>query len=82
MSVFEKKRVTEEKRFQNISTQIKNQHLAVLRQWRATKRFFTGERGAWAERYANFTPSHVFFRSQPYTTLQNFRLLQIEKICG
>ncbi|KAL4217498.1 Neurobeachin-like protein 1 [Mactra antiquata] len=50
LEVFSKKIMNEEKRFQNITTQLRNQHSATLRQWRAAKRFYTGERGAWAER--------------------------------
>ncbi|KAK3582874.1 hypothetical protein CHS0354_012486 [Potamilus streckersoni] len=47
---FNKKVSQEERRFVNVTIQMRNQHSAALRQWRATKRFFTGERGAWAER--------------------------------
>lgn len=50
LNVFNKKVTLEEKRFHNVSTQLRNQHNAALRKWRAAKRFFTGERGAWAER--------------------------------
>ena len=50
MNVYKEKLSHEERRFQNITTQMRNQHFSALRQWRATKRFFTGERGAWAER--------------------------------
>ena len=54
LEVYNKKLSHEERRFQNISAHIRNQHYSALRQWRATKRFFTGERGAWAERYSSF----------------------------
>ncbi|XP_060592045.1 neurobeachin-like protein 1, partial [Ruditapes philippinarum] len=50
LDVYNKKVSNEEKRFQNVTTQLRNQHAAALKQWRAAKRFFTGERGAWAER--------------------------------
>lgn len=40
---------TETRRFQNLLTQQKNQHLSTLRQWRAMKKFFISERGAWKE---------------------------------
>ncbi|WAR10787.1 NBEL1-like protein, partial [Mya arenaria] len=50
LNVYQKKVETETKRFHNISTQLRNQHSSVLRQWRAKKAFFTGERGAWADR--------------------------------
>ncbi|XP_053386541.1 neurobeachin-like protein 1 [Mercenaria mercenaria] len=50
LDVYNKKVTNEEKRFQNVTTQLRNQHAAALRQWRAAKRFFTGERGAWAQR--------------------------------
>jgi len=50
MSAFKRKVDHEEKRYVNITTQLRNQRFSALRQWRAAKRFFTGERGAWAER--------------------------------
>ncbi|XP_060579246.1 neurobeachin-like protein 1, partial [Ruditapes philippinarum] len=50
LDVYNKKVSNEEKRFQNVTTQLRNQHAAALKQWRAAKRFFTGERGAWAGR--------------------------------
>lgn len=46
---FHNKESSEQKRFHNVTVQLKNQHQSTLRQWRATKRFFTGERGAWSE---------------------------------
>ncbi|GAB1600529.1 neurobeachin-like protein 1 isoform X2 [Argonauta hians] len=39
----------EHRRFQNVTTQLRNQHNAVMRQWRATKRFFLAKRGAWCD---------------------------------
>ncbi|CAI9726854.1 1 isoform X1 [Octopus vulgaris] len=39
----------EHRRFQNVTTQLRNQHNAVMRQWRATKRFFLAKRGAWSD---------------------------------
>ncbi|KAK0040263.1 neurobeachin-like protein 1, partial [Biomphalaria pfeifferi] len=45
--VYQKKVDLETRRFLNMQAQQKNQHLFALRQWRATKRFFTGERGTW-----------------------------------
>ena len=50
--VYKNKAINEERRFINVSTHQKNQHLSVVRQWRTSKRFFTGETGAWAERYS------------------------------
>ncbi|KAL5005989.1 hypothetical protein ScPMuIL_017147 [Solemya velum] len=50
MEIFKKKVEKEQRRFQNITTQLRNQYLSTLRQWRGMKRFFTGERGAWSER--------------------------------
>ncbi|XP_076450797.1 neurobeachin-like protein 1 [Babylonia areolata] len=44
---------TETRRFQNLLTQQKNQHLSTLRQWKATKKFFISERGAWREKYTD-----------------------------
>ncbi|XP_078323505.1 neurobeachin-like protein 1 isoform X4 [Crassostrea virginica] len=46
---FHHKESSEQKRFHNVTVQQKSQHQTTLRQWRATKRFFTGERGAWSE---------------------------------
>ncbi|KAK7507554.1 hypothetical protein BaRGS_00001489, partial [Batillaria attramentaria] len=40
----------ETRRFQNLMTQQKNQHLSTMRQWRAMKKFFISERGAWREK--------------------------------
>ncbi|XP_013384976.1 neurobeachin-like protein 1 [Lingula anatina] len=40
----------ETNRYNNIMTQMHNQHSSVLRQWRSTKNFFMGERGAWSEK--------------------------------
>ncbi|KAH9489603.1 Neurobeachin-like protein 1 [Bulinus truncatus] len=48
--VYQKKVDQETRRFLNMLAQQKNQHLFALRQWRATKRFFTGERGAWRDK--------------------------------
>ncbi|XP_059178496.1 neurobeachin-like protein 1 [Physella acuta] len=48
--VYRKKADHENRRFQNMMAQQKNHHLFALRQWRATKRFFTGERGAWKDK--------------------------------
>ncbi|CAG5122759.1 unnamed protein product, partial [Candidula unifasciata] len=45
--VYNKRVEQENRRYQTTLTQLKNQHLFTLRHWRATKRFFTGERGAW-----------------------------------
>ncbi|BFZ22107.1 hypothetical protein BsWGS_25146 [Bradybaena similaris] len=50
VEVYNKKVDHENRRYQSAMTQQKNQHLFTLRHWRATKRFFTGERGAWANR--------------------------------
>ncbi|XP_077997957.1 neurobeachin-like protein 1 isoform X2 [Glandiceps talaboti] len=47
---FMKQRKTENSRHNAILNQLRNQHISTLRQWRASKRFLTGERGAWAER--------------------------------
>ncbi|XP_067686159.1 neurobeachin-like protein 1 [Haliotis asinina] len=44
---FKTKSSQEFRRYQNVSTQLRNQHLSTLRKWRANKRFFTGERGSW-----------------------------------
>ncbi|XP_061165431.1 neurobeachin-like protein 1 isoform X2 [Saccostrea echinata] len=46
---FHSKESSEQKRFHNVEVQHKSQHQSTLKQWRATKRFFTGERGAWSE---------------------------------
>ncbi|OWF44124.1 neurobeachin-like protein 1 isoform X3 [Mizuhopecten yessoensis] len=50
MEPFKSKTSHEIRRFQNITTQLRNQQLSTLRHWRATRLFFTGERGAWADR--------------------------------
>ncbi|ESO94157.1 hypothetical protein LOTGIDRAFT_232423 [Lottia gigantea] len=50
VDVFRLKSAQEIKRFHNVTAQLRNQHLSTLRKWRATKRFFTGERGAWKDR--------------------------------
>ncbi|XP_025103761.1 neurobeachin-like protein 1 isoform X2 [Pomacea canaliculata] len=39
----------ENRRFQNLLTQQKNQHLSSLRQWHAVKAFFASDRGSWKE---------------------------------
>ncbi|KAK7111968.1 hypothetical protein V1264_011504 [Littorina saxatilis] len=44
--------LSETRRFQNLLTQQKNQHLSTMRQWRAMKKFFFSQRGAWRERQA------------------------------
>ncbi|XP_076087925.1 neurobeachin-like protein 1 isoform X3 [Mytilus galloprovincialis] len=48
--VYKNKAINEERRFQNVAIHMKNQYSSTVRQWRASKRFFTGETGAWAER--------------------------------
>ncbi|CAL1538116.1 unnamed protein product, partial [Lymnaea stagnalis] len=48
---YHKKVDHENRRFQNVMAQQKNLHLFSLRQWRATKRFFKGERGAWKDKH-------------------------------
>ncbi|XP_012936084.1 neurobeachin-like protein 1 [Aplysia californica] len=46
---YKKKVEQENRRFQNGLTQHKHQLLFAMRQWRATRRFFTGERGIWRD---------------------------------
>ena len=40
----------EDKRYQNVINQLRHQYASTARQWRSTKMFFNGERGAWADR--------------------------------
>lgn len=40
----------EQRRFQNVTTQLRNQHNSTIRQWRATKRLFSAKRGAWSDK--------------------------------
>lgn len=47
---FSGRRSSEARRFQNLLMQQRNQHLSTLRQWNATKKFYTSERGAWREK--------------------------------
>ena len=47
MDGFKQRARKENNRAANVMTQLRNQHASVLRQWRATKMFFTGEHGAW-----------------------------------
>ncbi|XP_022079256.1 neurobeachin-like protein 1 [Acanthaster planci] len=49
---------TETTRHASILNKLQNQHQSTLRQWRASKRFLTGERGAWAER----TDEHIYWK--------------------
>ena len=42
----------ENKRFENMTSQLRHQYASTARQWRNTRMFFNGERGAWADRYA------------------------------
>ncbi|GFR76164.1 neurobeachin-like protein 1 [Elysia marginata] len=48
---YRKKVDVENRRFQNTLAQIKNQHLFAMKNWRATKRFFVGDRGAWRKKH-------------------------------
>ena len=47
---FQHKVRQEDKRYVNVTNQLRHQHAATARQWRSTKMFFHGERGAWADR--------------------------------
>ena len=49
--VYKNKAINEERRYQSVVTLLRNQYLSTLRQWRASKRFLTGQTGAWAERF-------------------------------
>ncbi|XP_069107826.1 neurobeachin-like protein 1 isoform X1 [Argopecten irradians] len=62
------------RRFQNITTQLRNQQLSTLRQWRATKHFFTGERGAWADR--NIISQHWKLSNQENFSRMKVKLVQ------
>ncbi|RUS76849.1 hypothetical protein EGW08_015382, partial [Elysia chlorotica] len=48
---YRKKVDVENRRYQNMLAQLKNQNLFALKNWRATKRFFVGDRGAWKRRH-------------------------------
>ena len=41
----------EVKRQRSADSQQRNELLVTLQKWRNTRRFFTGERGAWSSRY-------------------------------
>ncbi|CAH1788242.1 unnamed protein product [Owenia fusiformis] len=67
---FRTKGKMEEKRYVNITTQLHNQHASCLRNWRAAKQFFTGERGAWCEsgveiNHWKLSPQENFQRMRP-----------------
>ncbi|XP_071791552.1 neurobeachin-like protein 1 [Asterias amurensis] len=47
-----------------------NQHQSTLRQWRASKRFLTGERGAWAER----TDENLYWKLSSQENFSRMRL--------
>lgn len=47
---FSNKAKQEDKRYANVVNQLRHQHASTARQWRSTKMFFHGERGAWADR--------------------------------
>ncbi|XP_041374666.1 neurobeachin-like protein 1 [Gigantopelta aegis] len=47
VDVFKSTVAKEQRRFQNVSTQQRNQYLSIRRRWRATKRFFKSDRGVW-----------------------------------
>ena len=51
LAPFKQLHKTENARYGSFMNQLCNQHQSTLRQWRASKRFLTGERGAWCERY-------------------------------
>ena len=50
LELFVSRAKQENKRYQNIVAQLRNQHSSAMRQWRTTKQFFAGERGVWADR--------------------------------
>ncbi|XP_071942779.1 neurobeachin-like protein 1 [Antedon mediterranea] len=50
MQPFEDLRKKDYSRYTSFLNKQRNQHLSVLKQWRASKRFLVGERGTWAER--------------------------------
>ena len=47
--VFQQKASNQNKRYQNMIIQMRNQHYSSQRQWRAWRSFLTGERGAWSD---------------------------------
>ncbi|XP_006816022.1 neurobeachin-like protein 1 [Saccoglossus kowalevskii] len=73
---FKKQRKAETIRYTATVNQQKNQHTSTLRQWRASKRFLTGERGSWSERcpsavYWKLSMTENFSRMRPKLT-QNY----------
>ncbi|KAK3721190.1 hypothetical protein RRG08_044202 [Elysia crispata] len=48
---YRKKIDAENRRYQSTLGQIKNQNLFAMKNWRATKRFFIGDRGAWKQKH-------------------------------
>ncbi|XP_038073345.1 neurobeachin-like protein 1 isoform X2 [Patiria miniata] len=61
---------TETVRHASILNKLQNQHQSTLRQWRASKRFLTGERGAWAER----TDEHIYWKLSSQENFSRMRL--------
>ncbi|XP_066264160.1 neurobeachin-like protein 1 isoform X5 [Branchiostoma lanceolatum] len=50
VDVYNRKAAEEHARYRVVLKRLRNQHSAALAQWRANKRFFTGERGPWTDR--------------------------------
>ncbi|GFO07271.1 neurobeachin-like protein 1, partial [Plakobranchus ocellatus] len=71
---YRKKVDAENRRFQNALAQIKNQHLFALKNWRAIKRFFVGERGAWKRKHQD--PIHWKLSNQENFARMKLKLMQ------
>eukprot|EP00058_Branchiostoma_floridae_P012964 XP_002598452.1 hypothetical protein BRAFLDRAFT_83269 [Branchiostoma floridae] len=70
VDVYNKKAADEHARYRVVLKRLRNQHSAALAQWRANKRFFTGERGPWTDRNPNtmhwkLCPLENFSRMRP-----------------
>ncbi|XP_071822216.1 neurobeachin-like protein 1 isoform X2 [Apostichopus japonicus] len=65
---------TEVARHGNFVNQLYNQRQATLRQWRASKRFLIGERGAWAEKHPK--PIHWKLSCQENFSRMRLKLTQ------
>ena len=48
-------REEEQKRHKSVDSLCRNELLSTLLRWRSIRKFYTGERGAWSSRYANYT---------------------------
>lgn len=53
LSQFFELREKEIEREKSVDTQHRNEVSVTLQRWRGTKRFFTGERGAWSSRWVS-----------------------------